>query len=63
MQEPKDARRYESMVKVLSCANTKKEMETMSLLYILDLSFERSDITLALHNVGRLIEQGEKGNG
>lgn len=53
MQEPKDPDRYERMVKLLSHAESKVDLERMSLLYIFDLSFERSDIALAIHNVER----------
>lgn len=48
---PKWQEQVERMVKCLSYAESKKEMETVSMAYILDRSYSRSAITQALHDV------------
>lgn len=56
MTEPTNKEKYDRMVKLLSQADSKAELESMSMLYVMDMSFPREDICLAL----KTIEQ-EKG--
>jgi hypothetical protein len=55
-QQPKNREKFDAMCRVLSAAETKTELAQMSLMYIMDMSYERADIALALHNIE--IERG-----
>lgn len=55
-QAPVDPEKYERMKKFLSRASTKEELKSMTMLYILDQSYPRADIALALHDIE--IEKG-----
>jgi len=46
--QAQDPERFERMVKLLSEAQTKSELETLAVLYIGDMSYKRHDIALAL---------------
>lgn len=50
-QQPQDREKFDTMMKVLSNVDTKEELAKAALLYILDLSFPRADIMLAVHDI------------
>lgn len=43
--------KFDGMLKVLSNATSKDELEKMSMLYVLDMSYPREDICLALKTI------------
>ena len=49
--QAKNLERYERMVKAFSHAEEKGDLQLLSMMYIADMSYERSDICLALHTV------------
>ncbi len=46
-----DKDKYDGMVKVLSAATTKEDLDALAMLYIFDMSYIRSDICLAMDSV------------
>lgn len=44
---PTDHDRYQAMLKVFDVADSKRELESLMLLYVFDLSFPREDILMA----------------
>lgn len=50
-QQPKDREKFDAMMKGLSVADSKRELSKMSLMYVLDLSYPRADICLAIHDI------------
>jgi len=55
-QQPINQAKYDEMVRDMRRVQTKEQLKTFTLLYILDLSYPRADIALALHDVE--IEKG-----
>lgn len=49
--QAKDTKRYEGMVKAFSHAEERGDLQMLSMMYILDMSYERTDICLALHTI------------
>lgn len=47
----KDKQKYDQMMKLLNTAQSKTDMEAISMLFILDMSFDRGDIAQAMHDV------------
>ena len=45
--------KYDRMIKLLSAAETKEDMERVAVLYIMDMSYPRADIALAVKAVER----------
>lgn len=56
--EPKDAWRFAAMLKIFGEAETHKVLKDMTMLYILDMSYAREDILVALGRIER--EKGWK---
>lgn len=52
-QQAQDHEKYDRMVKLLGNAATKEDMEQAALLFIMDLSYPRADIVLAIKAVER----------
>ena len=52
-QQAQDQAKYDRMVKLFSNAETKEDLERMAVLYIVDMSYPRVDIALALKAVER----------
>lgn len=50
-QQPEQPEKYSAMMKVFNNAESHEELKKLSLMYILDLSFSRADIALALHDI------------
>jgi hypothetical protein len=50
-EQAQDAAKYDAMVKLLVNATSKEELERMALLYIVDRSYPRADICLAIKAV------------
>lgn len=50
-KQAKNLDRYKTMVRAMSEVPTEGDLKTLSLMYIVDMSYERSDICLALHTV------------
>jgi hypothetical protein len=50
-KQAKNLEAYDRMVKAFSHAEEQGDLQMLSMMYILDLSYERSDICLALHTV------------
>ena len=46
--QAEEPEKYDRMVKVFDHADTKDELERMAMLYIMDMSFPRGDIALAV---------------
>jgi hypothetical protein len=51
--QPKDAEGYERMLRFMRTAAVLEDLNTISLMYILDQSYAREDIAAALHLVER----------
>lgn len=51
--EPKDQQRFGMMLKTFGSAESHKMLKDISMLYILDLSYAREDILVALGRVER----------
>jgi hypothetical protein len=49
--QAKDYGRYAQMIIIFRNAESKEELNNLSILYIMDMSFERADICLALKTV------------
>jgi hypothetical protein len=49
----KSQEKHDCMVKVLSKATSKEEMESIAMMYILDTSYPRADICRAMKTVER----------
>ena len=49
--QAKNQKAYERMVKAFTHAEEKGDLQMLSMMYILDMTYERSDICLALHTV------------
>lgn len=56
MQQPENEKQYERMVTAFSVADSKELMEKFALLYVMDRSYSRADICLAMKAVE--IEKG-----
>lgn len=50
-QQAKDKNQYYQMVEFMRRANTKEEMGKVALMFIMDMSYQRADIALAMHTV------------
>jgi hypothetical protein len=55
-QTPKNPEKYKLMMANFRTCETKEDLRTATVMYVLDLSYDRSDIALALHDVE--IEKG-----
>lgn len=51
--EPKNKEGFERMLKVFDNAESKKELESLTVLYILDPSYDREDISVAHGRIER----------
>lgn len=49
--QAQDKTKYDRMVKLLGNAESKEELESMATLYIMDMSYPRADICLAIKAV------------
>ena len=50
-QQPIDPVNFDTMMKMFSNADSKDELSEMAMLFILDISYERADIALAIHDI------------
>jgi len=55
-QQPQDQAKYDEMVRDFRRCATKENLEVHMMIYLLDRSYPRADIALALHDVE--IEKG-----
>jgi hypothetical protein len=55
---PKDADRFERMLNIFRACQTDKEFEQMRMAFILDLSYHRQDIIVAMGRVERERQSG-----
>jgi hypothetical protein len=51
LPQAKDKEKYKGMVTLFSMAQDKEQLKGLSMWFIMDLSYERADICLALHTV------------